>query len=81
MFCFSFNFSILLSRVEIAPKTIEKKAASTTPVASPAAATQTQQKNQKAAEPVEKQAEKEHDWKKHVKESELQEEATINGKL
>lgn len=77
-----------------APKTSEKKPPapaskpSTTPSAPPApaaaaaAATQTQSSttpSKTESKSNEKQPEKELDWKKHVKEFDLQEEATVNG--
>lgn len=76
-----------------APKTSEKKPPapvskpSTTSTAPPApaaaqqavAATQTQSSSKTESKSSEKQPEKELDWKKHVKEFDLQEEATVNG--
>lgn len=73
-----------------APKPVEKKSTpvstSTVPVQSAPAATQTQPKVAAPAPKAETTAqkaseEKELDWKKHVKEFDLQEEATVNGEF
>ncbi len=57
------------------------KAPAPAPVATTTTAAQTQAPTAEAPLKSEKQPEKPLDWKKHVKEFDLQEEATVNGNL